>query len=77
MAKMVEGDIVLDPKLHVEFDFATAGGHRALWEAIQMQKGFASYFAWCKMGKFRCPFQPMMLLNTACICIRKEVPAMV
>ena len=74
---MVWNNIVLDSKFHVEFDFAIAGGRRALWEAVRIQKGFASYFAWCKMGKFRWPFQPMMLLNIACIYIREEIPMLV
>ena len=77
MDKYVEDNIVLDPKFHVEFDFAIALGRRALWEAVRMQNGFASYFAWCKMGKFRWPFQPMMLLNIARIYIREEVPKLV
>ena len=77
MAKMVGDNIVLDPKFHVEFDFATVWGRRALWEAVRMQNVFASYFVWCKMGKFRWPFQPIMRLNIAHIYIREEVPMLV
>ena len=77
MAKYVEDNIELDPILHVEFDFANARGCRAMWEAVRMQNGFASYFVWCKRGKFRSPFQPKTLINIAQIRIRKEVLALV
>ena len=77
MAKYVEDNTVLDPIFHVELDFAIARGCRATWEAVRMQNSFASYFAWCKMGKFRRPFQPMMRLNIARIYIKEEVPMLV
>ena len=77
MDKFVEDNIVLNPILHVEVDFAILRGLGAMWEAVRMQNGFASYFAWCKMGKFRWPFQPETVINIAQLCIRKEVPVMV
>ena len=77
MAKYVEDNIVLDPILHVEFDFAIARGCRAVCEALRMQNGFASYFAWCKMGNIRRPFQPISVINIAQLCNRKEVMVLV
>ena len=77
MAEMVGDNIVLDPKFHVEFDFATVWGRRALWEALPMQNGFASYFAWCKMGNIRRPFQPISVINIAQLGFRKEVLVLV
>jgi len=77
MAKYGEDNIVLDPIFHVELDFAIARGCRAMWEAVRMQNGFASYFAWCKRGKFRSPFQPISVINIAQLYIRKEVLVLV
>ena len=77
MDKYVEDNIVLDPIFYVEFDFAIVRGCRALWEAVRMQNGFASYFAWCKRGKFRSPFQPLSMINIVQLGNRKEVLVLV